>query len=215
MDSPNTSARDVPNGKAWLTQAAVIAALSLVVSLSAFVVSARSCSIARQTLVLRQQEFDAVRQIVLSGSVLSNGKSLKLAPTNRDITVQKIEVEFPWIAVNGGISLRDSLELEAFPVGMRLKDELSDVIANAQAPCSIRGELPIILKSYYTYAGEQKIDESLYKLSFGLYYRGDRTLELTEFRGMAFEQRLEPERLEQPRQPLSSMWEKTSLRCDL
>jgi hypothetical protein len=199
----------------WRAPANIVAALAFCVALGAFGVSVRGCSIAEQTLTLQRRDFEAARRIVMQANWDYRLKTLRFGATDPSITIQEINIEYPWTVARADQVLTQPFELSTDPLKQDIGEQLTKVIfsESASSTCFGKAVLPLALRVEYTYKGESITDTALYSLLFTAFYvKG--TLSGVDFMQLRFQERLNPE--DPPVLLLNESWNstKTHFVCD-
>jgi hypothetical protein len=177
----------------WLDASAIISALALAVSLAAFGVSVRGCSISQYTFAMQRRDFDAVRRIVFTGDVDNSGYSIKVIPTDPTFNVQWLELCFP-------TKFAPNFDVLHQPLWFDASSEADDVISVAkellprriEGACIVEGVVPVVVETAYTYKGERLRDRSLYGLVFKAHFVEEQKLHpiMSFFRRLQFVRRI-------------------------
>ncbi|MGR4877549.1 hypothetical protein [Pseudoxanthomonas sp. LARHCG66] len=161
-------APDVLRG--WLEPANVIAAVAVVISILAFSSSVKSCSVSQQALELAKEDRAAERSLVLSGTVDSENRKVRLVPVDSSFVLQSAKFRFP--EAFGGVDrsvLPPDFTMYLSSEVARLEEMVVRRVPAKEGFVQIKPQaaVPFILQSSAVSKGRVVEDRSLYAFVFG------------------------------------------------
>lgn len=179
-NSCNDKAHHQPERDSIMTK--WMAIISFAVSLISLSASLKSCAISNETLAMNREDFDSKRAITFKADVLADGEHLQIAPSDKDINLQNIEITFPKKIPE--IRLPGSATATILPIrGMveylvqEFRQNFKKQKENHVVPMGLfEGAIPIAIEAKYVAAGKLYVRRSLYGVEFNGYI--DQTNEL-------------------------------------
>lgn len=145
--------------------------VGLVISVSAILVSIRSCSISRDALNISKTEFENQRTAIWQAAI--DNIYLYLQPIDKSISLQKAHIDFPpqfepkqWDILPPKYGI---------PLAIIETDITSDIqknlpIKEGQSVFSWDASMPIVIDSKYIAKGCSFADKSIYEINFNIFY---------------------------------------------
>lgn len=182
-------------------------AFSIIISISAFIISIRSCNDSDEALRLSKEEFQSKRILILQSQMGNVSPGFLIEPINKNLTLRDLKFHFPSNLTNETTTLK-------FPEFQFYLSDLQDKIiylldSSFTSIIKTRFKIndlsvPVIIESEYVAEGSVLKNNSLYNLEFSFTNDAINDMHHLEFRNLLF---IEELKSNESNIELNNLWE--------